>query len=248
MKAIVTMLALYGALQATVPPRGSREIPRTATNIETRTLATEGFPQRAVILWMLNPTKHPYWGGREEPYTCPDMSRGSHFSGPTRVSLLDTASKRVINTTEIEDIDGNDSFDVPYQIRPEQLYHTEKAALTAEVKPTIIWLRDFTGEGRRLQFKLADALACMPVVTTLVGYVPERDEVIHYAVRLSTTYRGKTSTQTSHWIDYMFIRAAIEPGHWKYQVDYTGRGGTNDVTDISFDRRTLQFVGSRISK
>ena len=81
----------------------------------------------------------------EEPYTCPDETRGSCYSGPTRVSLLNTTTRTVINTIEIKDrhFEGMDayeehanSFDIPYAIRKGYYYKVEgDAPESEEVKP-----------------------------------------------------------------------------------------------------------------
>src|SRR5438105_4227607 len=45
-------------------------------------------PNRSLILWMVRPTKHPR-DTPGDPYTCPEYTRGSYYSGATRVSLVD---------------------------------------------------------------------------------------------------------------------------------------------------------------
>ena len=105
-----------------VPPAAARGVryglPAGAVVVETRAVAARGGRGgRTLILWMLRPTRHPRaWP--EEGYTCPEETRGSHYTGPTRVSLADARTGRVLNTVEVRDAhDGGDSFDIPFRIR-----------------------------------------------------------------------------------------------------------------------------------
>src|SRR5262245_52844994 len=75
------------------------ELPSGAVIIEEQALESENHPDRALILWMQNPTRNPPRITQEDPdelYTCPDRTRGSCYSGPTRVSLLNTTTRTVI--------------------------------------------------------------------------------------------------------------------------------------------------------
>src|SRR5262245_53490418 len=73
-------------------------LPSSAVIIEEQPLESESHPDRTLILWMVNPTRNPSDAQKdpEEPYTCPDQTRGSCYSGPVRVSLLDTTTRTVI--------------------------------------------------------------------------------------------------------------------------------------------------------
>ena len=225
--------------------------PNGAQIVETRLLSKEGYPDRMLVLWMLKPTMHPFGLEPGEPYTCPDETRGSYLSGPTRVSLVDTVRRRIVNTIAIRDVWKKDTLDLPYKIRPERFYETTSTDPSVEGKLTIIKLGDHTGEGRALQFPLFDALACMLIVTTLIGFVPETDRVLNYQIKLSVTYQGKTRVRTDTWLDYLFVEDVLQPkapGLWNYQIDYTGRGGSEDSTEVRFDRQTRQFIAVRVSK
>src|SRR5664279_4927175 len=109
-----------------------QELADGAIIIETQPLT----PQRSLILWMVRPTKNPR-DTPDDPYTCPEYTRGSYSSGPTRVSLVDLQTHKVINTVKIssESGDGADEFDIPYSIRPDFYYHVEGAAKETEGKP-----------------------------------------------------------------------------------------------------------------
>ncbi|MGH9903633.1 MAG: hypothetical protein ACRD68_17640, partial [Pyrinomonadaceae bacterium] len=77
-----------------------RGLPAGALIVETRPLNAEGRADRALVLWMLRPSKNPR-ATHDDQYTCPEETRGHYYSGPTRVSLIDTAARRVINTVKI---------------------------------------------------------------------------------------------------------------------------------------------------
>ena len=68
--------------------------------IEIQPIQSTKHPHRALLLWMLNPLKVPR-DNPDDPYTCPEYTRGSHYNGPTRVSLVDPQTKKIINTIKI---------------------------------------------------------------------------------------------------------------------------------------------------
>ena len=202
-------------------------------------------PNRTLLLWMVRPVKHP----REtpsEPYSCPEYTRGNFYSGPTRVSLVDPQAHKVINTIKISSgSDGaGDKFDLSYEIRSDYYYHVEGVAKEAEGKPTIMWLKDYNGDGKSWEFALFNAEACMGLATTLIGYSERQDKVIQYQTHLTVTNsKGKRSTRTERWMDYLFSKEAQSPGNWKYEVDYQGRGGTLDKYEIQYDSKAERFEG-----
>jgi hypothetical protein len=49
-------------------------------------------------------------------------------------------------------------------------YHVEGVSKDREGKPAIMRMRDYNGDGKALEFALFDALACMGLETTLIGY------------------------------------------------------------------------------
>lgn len=197
---------------------------------------------------MLKPTINPLPYGPEE-YTCPDETRGSYYDGPTRVSLFDTKARRIINTVEIRDehIREKDFFELPYKIRG-SYYHVPGVRLGREGKPTIMWFRDYNGDGRALEFALFDALACMGLETTLVGYSVAQDKVLQYQVHLTTSQDGEPEARVSGWADYLFSQKPIRPGYWKYEIDYRGRGGTLDQYEIRYNKQAERFEGTLVSK
>jgi hypothetical protein len=205
-------------------------------------------PNRALILWMVRPTKHP----REtvdDPYTCPEYTRGHYYSGGTRASLVDPQTRRVINTVKIieEPGKGPDEFDVPYHIRSDYYYHVEGVPKETEGKPTIMWLRDYNGDGKAWEFALFDAQACMGLATTLIGYSERQDKVIQYQIHLSASHsKGKRSSTTEYWIDYLFSKETTSPGSWKYEIDSRGRGGSLAKYEIHYDKQSERFEGKLV--
>jgi hypothetical protein len=215
-------------------------LPAGALIIESQPTKTN----RALILWMLRPTRKPR-DLPDEPYTCPEETRGSYYSGATRVSLVDTRTRRIINTVRIkqeynEDVD---EFDIPYLVRPGAYYHVPDVSDGREGKPSIMWLRDYNGDGKALEFALFDAQACMGLQTTLIGYSERRDRVIQYPIRVVVKDRGKRSVEIRRWTDYLFSEKPKEPGYWKYEIDYRGRGGLLDKYEIRYNRRAERFEG-----
>jgi hypothetical protein len=202
-------------------------------------------PNRSLILWMVSPTKHPR-GTSDEPYTCPEYTRGNYYSGATRISLVDPQTRRVINTVKIspEPGEGADEFDIPYSIRSDHYYRVESVRKETAGKPTIIWLKDYNGDGKAWEFALFDAQACMGLATTLIGYSERQDKVIQYQTRLVVSdSNGKRSTTTQSWTDYLFGKKPASPGSWKFEIDYRGRGGSLDKYEVHYDKQTERFEG-----
>ncbi|HEY9404219.1 MAG TPA: hypothetical protein VIQ24_16295 [Pyrinomonadaceae bacterium] len=239
-----TAFAVLLSLVITPPAQGGTSrfgLPASALILETRAVKSD----RALILWMLRPSKHPREMSPDEPYTCPEETRGSYYAGHTRVSLVHTKTRKIINTLRIrqEYNEGADEFDVPYQIRRNSYYHVEGAREGREGKPTIMWLRDYNGDGKAQEFALFDALACMGLQTTLIGYSERQDRVIQYPIHVVVMDRGKRSVEVRHWVDYLFSRGPESPGRWEYEIDYRGRGGLLDRYEIRYNKRAERFEG-----
>jgi hypothetical protein len=202
-------------------------------------------PNRSLVLWMVRPAEHPR-DTPGEPYTCPEYTRGNYYSGATRVSLVDSQTHKVINTLKIMQEEA-DEFDVPYNIRSDYYYHVEGVPKGTEGKPTIIWLRDYNGDGKAWEFALFDAQACMGLSTALIGYSERQDKVVQYQTHLVLTdSKGKRSATTELWTDYLFSKKSTGPGSWKYEIDYRGRGGSLDKYEVHFDKQAERFEGKRV--
>jgi hypothetical protein len=244
MKTTILSVTLFLLLSFPAAGRGQTyDLPAGAVLIETRPIKSRPHPHRALILWMINPEKHP----REtpgDPYTCPEETRGHYYSGPLRVSLADTKTGSVINTLRItrEYMEGEDSFDIPYRIHS-GYYHVPGRRKGLEGVPVIMWLKDYNGDGRALEFALFDAVACMGLPTTLIGYSESKDRVIQYPVSVKVFEGAKLSERITYWPDYLFSRRPERPGYWRYEIDYRGRAGSLDKWEISYHRQRERFEG-----
>lgn len=249
---MISVLAATLALCCTVPvlapalanasPYG---LPAGAVVIESQIVPGQWGAHRAIVVWLLKPRKYPLAYGPEQ-YTCPDETRGSYYRGPTRVSLIDTRGNRIINTVLVKEQPDEDAFDIPYKVRG-SYYEVKGVTKGAEGKPTIIAWKDYNGDGQALEFALFDAVACMGLQTTLIGYSARQDRVIQYPVLLSVTEGRRRSREVSYWIDYLFSKQPQTPGHWKFEIDYRGRGGTLDQYTVRYNARLERFEGTRVS-
>jgi hypothetical protein len=247
LSAVIALLVLASAAQAQAR-RAPYGLPAGALVVEERRLELKDGKARALVLWMLRPKKVPFEGGDDEIYACPDETRGSYYSGPARVSLVDTAARRVVNTVRVtqEYDEGADEFDLPYSIRRgNRYYHVEGVPEGKAGRPQIMYLRDYNGDGEALEFALYDAEACMGLATSLFGYSVKRDRVIQYPLHVEESDGGsKKSVRVRYWMDYLFAKEPIEPGHWKYEIDYRGRGGTLDKHELRYNPRLERFEGT----
>lgn len=208
------------------------DLPKNAQIIETRALT----PNKALILWMIDPKKNPREAS-DDIYTCPDYTRGSYYRGKTRVSLVNTNTQKIINTIEVIK-DDVDSFDIPYLIE-RHYYKVPVINSKKEGKPEIMAFQDFNDDGKAQEFVLYDALACMGLDTTLIGYSQKQDKVIQYPVELKIDDRS----ENLFWVDYFFSHKPTRKSFWQYQIDYRGRGGSLDKYEISYDQADESFKG-----
>lgn len=213
----------------------SQDIPTTAVILEKASVT----PTRQLVLWMPNPQKNPR--DTEEVYTCPEETRGHYYSGKANVSLIDLKSNRTINEIEI-DTNGENSLDLPYLIH-RGYYSVPKVDKNKEGKPILMNLKDYNADGKPFEFALFNALACMGLETTLIGYSAKQDKVIQYPIELKT--HDKTST--SFWADYLFGHKPNKKGVWAYQIDYRGRAGSLDKYEFRYDKKNEKFVGKLYS-
>jgi len=246
MKTILIALAVVccASLASSAQPKIDG-LPKGAVVLESRPLSSATHPNRSLVLWMINPKRNPVTEGPDDQYTCPTQTRGSYYSGPANVSLIDPAKDKVINSVKVASYDSEDGdLDLPYAIRRGYYYRVDKVNLkTTQGKPTILWLRDYNGDGKALEFALFDAPACMGLQTALIGYSESQDKVIRYPIRLAIKENGKNSTETLYWADYLFDQKAKRPGHWVYEIDYRGRGGSLDKWEVNYNPIKEQFEG-----
>ncbi|HLJ49429.1 MAG TPA: hypothetical protein VKU01_25625 [Bryobacteraceae bacterium] len=208
--------------------------------IETQVLKGIG-KSRELVLWMCDAEKHDA-DIDPEAYTCPDETTGHFYRGRTSVSLVDAVTKNVINTVPVTASWPNDgTFDIPYKIAgffyhvagPLNKYH--------EGKPTIMWLKDYNGDGEATEFALFEASNCTIVETTLFGYSRPQDRVIQYPIHLLQREGSITKPRDRPWVDHLFINKPESPGHWKWQYQYHVGGLTH--FDIRYVPAKEEFEG-----
>lgn len=241
-KLFFSCLFILGIGHTMVGCLATQTFPKGAIIIEQQTLPST--PDRAIVLWMINPRRSDPIPG-DEPYTCPDATRGSAYSGPTRVSLLKMPEGNIINTIKIRDphFPEKDTFDIPYEIRPGYYYMVKSVAPSKASKPTILNFQDLNGDGEAAEFVLYDAPFCMGLQTTLVGYSRHQDRVLQYPLDVEFKGDKKTWRETSVWLEYIFSEKPIAPGHYRFKVDYRGRGGWLVAYDITYDPTLERFRG-----
>ncbi len=200
---------------------------------------------REMILWMESPQKNPR-STEDDIYTCPDKTRGHYYSGITKVSLIDTKTRKILNTLEIisDGIEsGFNTLDLPYLIQRTGYYDVPRIDKNKEGAPILMSLKDYNADGKAFEFALFDAVACMGLETTLIGYSANQDKVIQYEIELKT----EAGTSREYWIDYFFGQKANKSGVWKYEIDYRGRAGALEKYEFRYEKQKERFYGSRTS-
>ncbi|HQU85664.1 MAG TPA: hypothetical protein PKY59_21190 [Pyrinomonadaceae bacterium] len=216
----------------------AQTFPKTAVILERKQVT----PTREMVLWMTSPTKNPR-SPVDEIYTCPEETRGHYYSGKTSVSLIDSRTKKIVNTLEIavnDPTDGNNSLDLPYLIH-DGYYSVPKVDKNKEGKPIILNLKDYNNDGKAQEFAIFDALACMGLNTTLVGYSENQDKVIQYPIEISLD----GDEYETFWLDDLFGHKPNKQGVWKYEIDYRGRGGALEKYEIRYDKKRETFYGKQ---
>jgi hypothetical protein len=99
----------------------------------------------------------------------------------------------------------------------------------------------------------------MGLPIALIGYSVAQDKVIQYPAEITVTEfeqkvtgnrpgrrlkKGKPKVETLAWTDYLFSERPVEPRHWKYRIDYSGRGGCDESYDLRYDPARETFVGT----
>lgn len=237
---------------------GAQTLPEGAVVVERRAIPASVRANRELVLWVLKPTKFDRGPNTDaNVYTCPERSRGSHYIGPTRLSLVDTSEGVILNTVKINSYE-DDTFDLPYRIRPDRgLYRVPGVAPKAEGKPVLLDLRDINGDGLALETAFYDAQACMGLQTAAFGYSLRQDRVIQYQTRLDVRSQDfkeavgpvgpvRHSSVNGAWMQYLFAEKPKAPGQWKYQIDFSGRGGSRLDYEIRYDPGLEMFRGTLV--
>jgi len=229
-------------------PADTLALPAEAVVIERTQIPQSIHRDRELVLWMLSPEMHDRGAYSESNgYTCREMTLGSYYSGPTRISLADTRTGAFINTIQLRYANrSKDTFDIPYRILADFNYLVPGHEKGFEGKPALLSLRDLNGDGLALEATFFEAEACMGLETTMIGYSPRQDAVIQYHVELRVA--GMSMPRDLTWVDYLFSEHPTRPRHWSFTIDYTGRGGTLDRYDVHYDRSRERFFGALRSR
>jgi hypothetical protein len=225
-------------------------LPRGAKLIEVAPLPASVHKDRALVLWMRvrSSTRNCDDWKEEWAPICPGSTSGCSYSGPTRVSLVDTATNKIINTIVIRDSHdapstfigaqrerGRDSLVIPYWLGDGGPYAAKDG------KPHILLLKDYNGDGDATEFALFNAWSCSDLLTTLIGYSRKQDRVIRYPVRLRWTESESSEEITSYWVEHLFANAPEKPGVWKYTARYPG---ADETYEIHYDAEHEAFEGT----
>jgi hypothetical protein len=188
---------------------------------------------------------------RDDPgSTCVRQVYGDHWAGPTRLSLVDLAKSTLVNTLEVRSFYeqpndlGNFSsakpgvFEIPFLV-PNYHYRVPRPDAKREGKPSIMMLRDLTGEGVAGQFVLFDYVNCGGAAGSVVGYGPRSERAVQYAVEI---IKGEDKAKTELWAEQIFEKRPIRPGQWDFTWE-PGHGFDGWIHEhVSFDRGRQLFV------
>jgi len=208
---------LFAILLALLPAVAG--LPSTAKVIETRAVPSAAHPNRVVVLWMDAQTVSPCWEDADEPYapSCPAATRGCSFAGPTRISLLDTSTQRVINTLTVPDpLTGKDTFEIPYVIERGGPYFVTGRKNYG--KPEVLRFRDFNGDGLPYEFALYDAESCSDYYSAIFGYSRKQDSVINYLFKIREAAEPGSVPHALDWIEGFAWQKPLRPYYWKWSV------------------------------
>ena len=256
-KPVFISCLLTALVAVSVPAQTS--LPANAQVIERVPIPSEIHKNRELILWMISPQRHdrgPY--SATHAYTCPETTTGSYYSGPTRLSVSDTVTHRLISTEPIQHKGrGPDTFNLPYRILP-GLYQVPGVPEGTEGKPALLALRDINGDGKPLETPFFEADSCASLQTLLMGYSFKQDRVLRYELEMRVTdylmlgedggnkivQNGDSETTTTTWVEGFFARAQTEPGHWKFEQDMREYNYPLLQYDIHFDADREIFTGT----
>jgi hypothetical protein len=244
-------LAAQGSSSASI----QNLLPPDAQIIESADLSAAAGKPRQLVLWMQSPQKVQRDTNPENGH-CGDSVYGDYWYGPTRLSLLDAAQHRLINTVEIRDFfevagDDEHSFPIPFFVSND-FYHVPRPDARKQGTPKILDLRDLTGEGLAGQFVLFEYEACGIALTSALGYSRTSDLAVQYHVEVLGGVElqggaGILGTKDAPprldlWVATIFGRKPVRPGYWIFAWQ-PGHGASVTIhEEVSFDRARQLFV------
>lgn len=226
--------SLVAALIAAASVAGAQTVPGLppgAVVIETANVDAGAGKQRTLVLWMVKPEKQITPKDEE---SCATWVTGDYWEGPARVSLVDSASQRLINTVNVQD----SPFHIPFRVGG-RYYMVPGVTGEGRGKPRLLDLRDLTGDGAAAEFPLYEYVACGIVSAAVFGYSGAKDQVLQYSVEVR---RGNTPPKVELWVDQVFARKPVRPGVW----DFRWSPGHGDDAwyheQVHFDPKRQMFV------
>lgn len=250
----------------------SREALRRSYHLPVGTRIVEytrlkDYPGRAIALWMVNP--RVYLGDERDGYTCPEVTSGKgYYLGKTNISLLDEKNSKILNTVSFnayqytigDTTTIEQCFKIPFAIGNPLYksviggfkYHATGGDKNTDGISQILFMEDYNGDGKKLEFALYQQENCMLCNTTLFGYSVKKDSVINYDIQVQSreTVPGKNGTRkdtsyagTTQWMEHLFCYK-MDPatGSIEYDVDYRGRGGLYTRTKAKYDQAAEIFL------
>jgi len=209
-------------------------LPDGAVVLDQEAVPAWAHPDRRLLFWVLPPTKSPLSPQDitgEIEYTCPAQTSAHFRQLPARVSLVDTRTKKVVNTIPVK-ISARDEYDVPLRIRPGYYYEVRGPLKGGEGKPRILALHDFNDDGKALEFAFYVMESCSGPLTMLMGYSQRQDRVIVYDFLFSPAASWEPPGPRQ-WMYRVTFRKPIERMHWRYVDEY------NSGVHVEYDFRYL---------
>jgi len=233
------VLAAVLAAQSTSSTLIQGLLPPDAMTVEIADLRAVAGMERLLVLWMQSPKQEVR--GPDAAY-CGDAVYGDNWVGPTRLSLVDPVNRKLLNTIDILgpafSRDAADSFRLPFWVG-NYYYHVPQMNAKREGKPTILYLRDLTGEGVAAEFVLFMHGACGIAETGVFGYQKQSDRVVPYLVEVQD---GSGRPKVEQWVSQIFARKPISPGHWDFTWE-PGHGADSTIHEqVSFDKVRQLFL------
>jgi hypothetical protein len=228
--------------QDSTPASIQKLLPPDAKIIETAALRGNAGKSRSLVLWM----RHPERAMRQGMLGCDDFVYGDRWYGPTRLSLVDPAKLKLVNTVEIRGLnegadDKEHGFPLPFFVS-NYFYYVHLANANNEGTPKILYLHDLTGEGAQGQFVLFEYYVCGTSLTTVLGYSPKSDRAVQYRLEISEQHKNR---QVVSWVPHIFSEKPSHPGYWDFTWE-PGHGADCTIREqVSFDRVRQIFVDDR---
>jgi hypothetical protein len=234
---ILLFLLPFAAQPAAVSgqsPTSYSGLPQGAVILDEQSIAGWAHHDRRLLFWALPPHGKPLVlqdtvGDLE--YTCPVQTSGHSRELPARVSLVDTRTRKILNTIPVN-LGAGDEYDVPLRIRPGYYYEVRGPLKGGEGKPHILALHDFNGDGKALEFAFYVMESCNGPLTMVMGYSQRQDRVIAYQFSFNPALPSEPAGPRA-WMYRFTFRKPIDKMHWHYVDDY------NSGARIEYDFRYL---------